>query len=292
MKHNYSNCPVCGDSSARLKIKLKGFLIVKCSFCTLERLHPSPSRTEIRKLYGREYFQKRERFADGGSGYSDYENLRSCLLSESIRKLKYIQRFTDKKNILDIGAGTGVFAKFLKLRSYKVDANDASPYACKKLAKNNINTYEGSVNTKVLPKGKHDIVTAWDVIEHLPNLNEAIRAVVQSLKPGGYFFSTSPSTDSFDAKVFGNHWYGYTKIPEHLFFFNKKAITSLLNKHGFDVVDVRSWGFVRSLGFVSSKLSKQSKPCRFIDRLVQKTYVKNIKMFFPFTDFLVTARKR
>lgn len=88
-----------------------------------------------------------------------------------------------------------------------------------------------------LPENSFDVVTAWDVVEHLPNLQHAINRVSRLLRDGGLFiFETGDYTSSF-ARYAGLAWYYYS-IPDHFVFLAEEVARSLLQRCGFNIIEI------------------------------------------------------
>jgi 2-polyprenyl-3-methyl-5-hydroxy-6-metoxy-1,4-benzoquinol methylase len=281
-------CPIC-STPVLLSVLTHGKCsIYSCSICSLEFLSPRPTLKELKLFYQKNYFTGKH---SGVSGYRDYLSIVPELDKEAKKRIRYIKKFSRKKLLLDVGAGTGVFLKVAQKYGYNVSGNDISNYAVKHLNKSGFKTCPGPINTKTIPKNRYDIVTAWDVIEHLPNLKEAVQAIYDSLLPGGYFFLTTPDNQSIDAKIMQKKWYGYKKIPEHLWYFNESSISYLLSQVGFKSIKTHPWGFYRSLGFIAHKLQIYTPYAKYLMKILQTTKLAKISFYCPLTDFMVVAQK-
>ena len=68
----------------------------------------------------------------------------------------------------------------------------------------------------------------------LPRSTPGAAFGVRRTKPGGQLILSTPDTNSWDARVLGSGWYGYTKVPEHLWYFNRETLTGLAEQAGSD----------------------------------------------------------
>ena len=130
----------------------------------------------------------------------------------------------------------------------------------------------GQVEANTYAPSSFDLITCFDVIEHIPDFVETLLRLFSWLAPGGRLILTTPNLESWDRKVFGKHWYGFTKLPQHILYFSPRTIHRTLQKAGFTDVFTQQWGFVRSLGFPF----KVSFP----------PYI-----FFPMIDMIAVAKK-
>jgi SAM-dependent methyltransferase len=80
-------------------------------------------------------------------------------------------------------------------------------------------------------KGSFDLITAFDVFEHLPNLDEYVEVLSGLLKPGGHLVITVPDVDSWNARLAGARWNMY--LLEHLWYFNRETLKTFMKRAGF-----------------------------------------------------------
>jgi 2-polyprenyl-3-methyl-5-hydroxy-6-metoxy-1,4-benzoquinol methylase len=168
-------------------------------------------------------------------------------------KIQLIDNQEDKgKSLLDIGAGTGDFLVTAKKAGYTVAGVEPNAKArdLAKLKGVELNAALGEVEDK-----QFQIITLWHVLEHLPNLEQQINAIVSLLNEDGTLIIAVPNFKSFDAKHYKSHWAGYD-VPRHLWHFSKTAITKLFQKHKMEVVSIRPMWFD---AFYVSMLSEKYK---------------------------------
>lgn len=110
-----------------------------------------------------------------------------------------------EKTILDIGCGNGAFAEFASERGFNVIGIDIDTSSLK-LAKSrnlkntlflNSNLEDFIVNN---PGIRIDIITMFEVFEHLDNPSQTLQSVYNLLTPGGFFAGTLPNEDRYFAK--------------------------------------------------------------------------------------------
>jgi 2-polyprenyl-3-methyl-5-hydroxy-6-metoxy-1,4-benzoquinol methylase len=282
-------CPVCSKTEVKEFLRYQSNNVYTCFSCGVKFVFPPPKARQLKRYYRKGYFEGDK---GGACGYKDYVSLESNLKTEAVLKLRLIQKMIKSGNLLDIGAGTGVFVEEARKKGFSVSANDISSFVTEALKERKIKCFLGPVNKKILPKGTFDIITAWDVVEHVFKINEMVEAMNWTLRRGGFLFLTTPDTESLDAKIMGKKWYGYKKIPEHLLFFNRKSITNLLERWNFEVIKIKRWGFYRDLNFMVEKLAGYDKSFSFGGKLLRSFSLGEASLFWPFADFLVVAKKK
>ncbi|TCI92118.1 class I SAM-dependent methyltransferase [Tenacibaculum sp. M341] len=142
------------------------------------------------------------------------------------KKLKLINSFhTNEKTLLDIGAGTGDFINFCKKNNWNVVGVEPS-----KKAKEIASTKELVLLSSIeeIKEEKYDVITMWHVLEHIPNLNEYIKALKKLLKKDGVLVIAVPNFKSYDANHYKNFWAAYD-VPRHIWHFSKKSISQLFS---------------------------------------------------------------
>jgi len=82
-----------------------------------------------------------------------------------------------------------------------------------------------------------DVIIMNDVIEHLHNIHSLLHKVHKLLKPGGILFLVTPDVGSFTRKILRKHWHHF-KPYEHLVYFSRFTLRSLLQPCGFDIIDM------------------------------------------------------
>ena len=136
--------------------------------------------------------------------------------------------------LLDIGGGAGEFCFLMKERGYSFDLFDYSNHRIrigKELFEINC-TY---TNEKQV-QHKYDILTFWQVIEHVPNPVEYLKSRIELLGNSEcHIFVATPNTNSIGAKIFKRNWQQY--ISHHISLFSYQSIKILFERVGLEMKD-------------------------------------------------------
>ncbi|PTM06013.1 MAG: methyltransferase [Bacteroidetes bacterium] len=162
-----------------------------------------------------------------------YHLVRSLSLK---RKLKLINSLGfEKKNLLDIGCGTGDFLKTAKHDGWTVsgiEPNENARQIANTKTDNEVYDVEQLLKFK---KQSFDVITLWHVLEHLPKLDEQLSILKNLLKEKGTLIIAVPNHKSFDATHYNKFWAAYD-APRHLWHFNQISISKLFASINMKVI--------------------------------------------------------
>lgn len=148
------------------------------------------------------------------------------------RKWKLIRLYYSSGIILDIGAGTGTFAKFMKKKGFQIEVVEPYNEAVKHTIKN-ITHYKSISN--VPKERKYSLITLWHVLEHLPNLNSVFKSLNTLLETSGKLIIAVPNWESNDARHYASDW-AALDVPRHLWHFTPHGLKKLAKIHGFECI--------------------------------------------------------
>ncbi len=103
-------------------------------------------------------------------------------------------------------------------------------------------------------KGSFDLITAFDVFEHLPDLDRYIEVLSGLLRPRGHLVITVPDVDSWNAKVSGRRWNMY--LLEHLWYFNRNTLQTFMKRAGFRETRLRILPYDAPLEHILRRVSQ------------------------------------
>ena len=133
-------------------------------------------------------------------------------------------------NLLDIGAGAGIFAEVAAGHNWNVTAVDPALDLNRLENYPRINAIKGT--TAQIPETElFDVVTMWDVIEHTANPVELIHDAKEYLKEGGWLVLETGNYRSAERVRGGtSHWIYQL---DHRWYFSPKTLERLLSSIGF-----------------------------------------------------------
>jgi ubiquinone/menaquinone biosynthesis C-methylase UbiE len=228
-------CPLCKhDRAARFlgSEKLDSrFELVRCLKCGLLSIYPRPKLDELHSLYPHDY----EPFLRTLDRSTDR-------IWQWIRRRHYAHRcFAVQRvcppggQILDVGCGTGGFLHELgRDTRWKAIGIDINPSALASARVPKVNALSAEAGRLCFPSDFFDVVTMWDVIEHVPDLYATLSEIRRVLKPRGSLLLHTPNSESWQAQLWRDHWQGW-EIPRHLQVFSLHTIHLILHETGFKI---------------------------------------------------------
>jgi len=166
----------------------------------------------------------------------------------------------DKPRLLEIGCGSGDFLIEAQSRGFEVEGLEYSEHAATaantRLGRQAVRV--GSPEEECLPANQYDVISAFDVIEHLRDPKKSLSRLSAALKPRGLLVIATPSLDSWSRRLLGRLWMEYK--TEHLTYFSRSSLKRLLQATGFGAVEFFPNYKVLSFDYVSSHFERFPVP--------------------------------
>lgn len=230
--------------------------IVECRSCGIVYMNPRPHHLSVQDAYGDVEDVR----------YVEEEEGRVLTFSDS---LAHIRRYAPRGRLLDVGCHVGTFIALAEQAGYAVAGVEPSRWAAKRAAERiNGTVHVGVVEDAPLPDGAYDVVTMWDVIEHLPDPSSTLRAVHAALRPGGVFAVTTMDVDALFPRMAGRFWPWYMQM--HLVYFSRRTLGELLRRSGFEVVEISRHRRVVRVSYAVSRLGTYSRTAERVARALTR----------------------
>lgn len=233
-------CPACGSKDHSLEFKKSNFSYVSCMRCATLFTNPRPKYETLREFY-----------SDSESTsfwISDFFKPVANARREKIfrPRAEYASRILDgdeRRIIGDIGAGFGLFLDELRriMPNNRYIAIEPSVEMSGICHEQGLEVIGASLEDTDEDVASFDLLTAFELMEHLFDPVSFLKKVYSLLRPKGHFFLTTLNGKGFDILLLWER----SKIvmpPHHLNFFNTKSIRILLEEAGFEIVEISTPG--------------------------------------------------
>ena len=237
----FLTCPIC-ETSKIIKISIiksnikelnEIFDLMKCLSCYHRFISQCPSQLELDDLY-----KKDSPYVFGGTAQeldqkeyfikNKFENIKPYLKHWIF---KYIN--INKGKYFEFGPGLCKLYRTFYLKGWK----------CQGLEPRSFIKAEGiKVNFEEI-ENNNDVVSVFDVLEHLVDPIEILKKINTKLKKEGKIFMTFPHSESFKSKILKDNWSMVSPLA-HIHYFSKKSTKIMLEKSGYQIVLIKDFSFV------------------------------------------------
>jgi len=210
---------------------LDGYDVVYCKVCGFCFASPLPDQSAFDQYY-RE-MSKYEHFERGGQ-VSEYDLARFCDVAGVIEEFLP----SPETRILEIGCANGKLLSLLKENGYaNVAGVDPSP-GCAEIARRlyGVPVTVSTLSDVSLPDGSVDFLIMIGVLEHVRDLESALKTLSKSLAIDGRFFISVPDASRYTR---GSDAPFQEFSVEHINFFGPLSLANLMARHGFKEVAYR-----------------------------------------------------
>jgi SAM-dependent methyltransferase len=194
------------------------------------------------------------------------------------------------RRLLDIGCAGGAFPAAARDLGFQPSGVEPSRW----LADFGRRTYgldirDGILQPGMFPEPSFDVITLWDVIEHVPQPRELLSLIARLLKPAGLLLVNYPDVDSVAAHLLGSRWPFWLSV--HLLYYSRKTIGKQLTRAGFSPLWFESFWPQLPFGYVLQRTAPYFPPASLGAKLVNGTGIGRLPFTYNMGQTLVVARK-
>ena len=290
MDYNFEICKNCSARAGELRYRLREVNLWVCSECgshyidyldPIESIEPTV-RPDALTEEGRAYF----------------ENIQHSNSQRSLNHVEWVRqhRNLDRLQVLDVGCGGGMFLSLLRKAGAEtcgVELDDSAVQYARENSDPNVHKYPVEHDFwQSRHRERFDVVTFWDVVEHVNFPLESLRSATRLLKPGGLLFIDTPCRETFYHR-FGSLTYRlsrgryptflnmmYSSAPfAHKQILGREDLERMLDRIGLEIINFK-------------KIHELSCPCdHYLKKLFRSRTVATISQPFART-FLAVIRIR
>lgn len=272
------NCILCGSTRLKTMPAYSRAYLVKCGDCGLVFGNKNPTAEELTAHY---------------TNYPRYQTLSPITEKRYNELLDKFEAYRKNNNLVDLGCSNGLFLECAKKRGWNVYGTEYAQECLDYCAKNGITVFKSDKLPPEFFKLEFDVVTSFEVIEHINTANPEMEFVKKILRKGGAFYVTTPNFRSISRLLLKEKW-NVIEYPEHLTYYTAKTLHKLLNKHGFKKEYLITTG-VSLLRFNQSRGKDEINRTlnNNVDENLRESIEKNILLQWikNFINFLLNAFK-
>jgi SAM-dependent methyltransferase len=285
-------CARCGAEAVTERFTIRTWRLVDCASCGLRFVSPRMADTSYLEVYNAEYFKSPDSLT---RGYEDYAGERETILQTFRRRFDLIARHAPPLaggRSLDVGCAYGYALEVAAERGLAAHGVDVSAHAVAVARERGLAVERGGAEiAEERFGGPMRVITSWDVIEHLPDPAQHLRALASMMEPGGVLSLITPDRGAPTARLFGRRWVEYQKPEEHIYFFRRDDMRVFLDRAGFDVAAEGTAGKVVPLGFALDRLGAYGAPFRLLARAARPVGDRVVYVD-PLDKMHIVARRR
>ena len=218
---------MCRHAEPALKWEVRGYRIGACRACGHSFVAQEVSEAVLTAAYAEDYYGG----GDGG-GYENYLGRLDSRMAGFRERLASVERYVRPPgSVLDVGCAVGLFLRVAQERGWTAIGVERSTWAADYGRRTWGLQILLDMRDAVRPTG-FDLVTMWDVVEHLEQPRHVLEQAHSLLREGGYLALSTVNSSSLGARRAGRAW-RHLVPPLHLQYFTKASLFDLLRRTGF-----------------------------------------------------------
>lgn len=236
------DCVACGGSQSTHQFDKNGFAYAQCIDCGTLFQSPRPPVHAFEAFYRKSESSRywAEVFFPAVS-----EIRREKIFRPRVDRLSGLCKKTDLtvENLIDVGAGYGIFLDEWRRLFPHVQALAIEPSAslAQECRSKGFSVVENIVENVVGYDNSADLVTCFEVLEHVYAPLDFVQVLIHLVRPGGYVFVSTLGIDGFDLQVL---WEKSSQIspPHHINFLSVRGFERLFQRVGLEDITVTTPG--------------------------------------------------
>jgi 2-polyprenyl-3-methyl-5-hydroxy-6-metoxy-1,4-benzoquinol methylase len=164
----------------------------------------------------------------------------------------------DERRLLDVGAYCGYFVDVARAAGFAAEGIELSRWAVEQARAAGLPVANETLEERARRGGRYDVLTLWDVIEHMPDPRAELAAAHRLLAPGGRIHVSTIDAASPVSRLLGARWPWLMDM--HLVYFDRVTLPMLLEETGFRVLSRRSYTHTVSADYLLRKAQASFPP--------------------------------
>jgi 2-polyprenyl-3-methyl-5-hydroxy-6-metoxy-1,4-benzoquinol methylase len=227
-------CPICGNNDTEFARSAGDVALLRCRRCALIYCPEVPEPDARARYYDERYF------TDPSREYGDYLGEEAVHRRQARYYLGVLRSMgITAGRLLDVGCATGFFLDEARQAGFEVVGCDVSGFAvahaCEVLG---LHVVQGDFLEADLPPRSFDVITLFNVLEHLPDQRAVARKLAELLRPGGVLVVETWDYRAPVARVLGAYWHDWAP-PFVLYYYTKRTLAALFGSARWAMIGYR-----------------------------------------------------
>jgi 2-polyprenyl-3-methyl-5-hydroxy-6-metoxy-1,4-benzoquinol methylase len=230
------SCPIgCRASLIETDIILAEGCLLRCNVCG--QLISQCSQSQYRQSMN-EFDNPKGTLPDCDSVERHFRRTRKWLswISSKLNKPNHEIR------LLDVGCSSGAFLQVACRLGFIAEGAEPAAQAAQSASDSGLKVHQGVLEDIKFPSDTFDVVTMFEVIEHIQDAYSLFKECYRIIKPGGLLMIGTANTDSWTAGIMKSRWeyFDISRHGGHISFFNPQSLRVLAERSGFKVESVKT----------------------------------------------------
>ena len=272
-------CPACGGASFQYFDLGAGNRLRRCTACETVSAEDYVDPVEV---YVDGYM-----FGQAGRFGVDvrHPTYQRYLARVADRRVAMIERATGRRrgSFLDVGSGTGEVLLAARERGWRVQGVEPERTGAQMARDRGLEVAVSSLEASGLPERSFDVVSAFHVLEHLPDSRSFLRTLARWARPGGAVVIEVPNWRSVQRRRLRGDWLNF-RPGEHLVHFTPRTLAATMRASGLEPLEVRSPAYVgppQTLDHALGDLVRHGRYRRLVEPLSRVCTVDGAQARFP-----------
>lgn len=210
------------------------------------------------------------------------------------RHLRTLEKYSGPANgraLLDVGAYIGVFVEVARAAGWDALGVEPSAWAVKQARRHGLPVIEGTLAAADLQDRTFDVITLWDVIEHVDDPAAELGRAFDRLNPGGIIAVHTMDIDSIAARLMGRRWPWLMAM--HIHYFSRRTLMAMMRRRGFEILWGGPQGRLLRLGYIASRLAGLNPALgRAADAVVHRAGWESVALPLNFGDLITVFGRK
>ncbi|MBF0143285.1 MAG: class I SAM-dependent methyltransferase [Magnetococcales bacterium] len=194
------------------------------------------------------------------------------------------------RRVLDVGCAGGAFPKAAADFGHRVTGIEPSRWlVAAARAAYGLDIRQGSLEDQDFGGERFELITLWDVLEHLTDPRATLTRLRDLLREGGLLVVTFPDHGSLARRLLGRRWPFFLSV--HLYYFTLATLRRMLDRLGFATLWSGPYWQTLETGYVLRRAAHEFPPFGWAERGVASLGLSRVPLTYTIGQSLLVARK-